>query len=72
MKKLVGAILGVGAIGIAQAGLAYADNIGPGVGSECYHFEFNHVTTGWSQWSTPVPVRCVSVPDAGYQWLPAQ
>ena len=70
-RTLVVSLL-IGTAMVAFAPHAYADNnwVGPGVGSECYHFELNTVTTGWVRPATPGPVRCVAVPGEGYKWLP--
>ena len=70
-RKLAAGLL-LGTAMVAFAPNAHADNnwVGPGVGSECYHFQLNTVTTGWGPWARPEAVRCVPVPGAGYQWLP--
>jgi len=74
-RKLAAGLL-LGAAMVAFAPHAFADdppgsgNIGPGAGSECYHYQLNTVTTGWVQPATPGAVRCVAVPGAGYKWLP--
>ena len=71
-KKLA-AVLALGTAMVALAPYAYADGGDrPVVGSECWHYQLNTVTTGTTGLGgvPPVRVRCVPVPGAGYKWQP--